>query len=127
MIGAARTAIYTLLKTVTSLSASNVYFQEADKDIADPYCVFMETGNPADHDTGNYFEEIFFQVAVYSKTLATIETILANVKIAFDDATLTVSGYVFDGINRIATITRPQDDEGWYMTLVEYRISLTET
>jgi len=126
MIAAARTAIYVELLTVTSLSASNVHFQEAPQATADPYCVFMETGNPAERDTGNYFDDIFFQIAVYSKTLATIETIIGNVKTEFDTVDLSIAGYTFDGISRIATLTRPQDEEGWYMMLVEYRIQLTE-
>ena len=127
MIAAARTAIYVQLKGVTDLSASNVHFQEAPQAIADPYCVFMETGSPSEHDTGDYFDTIFFQAAVYSKTLATIETIIANIKAAFDTAALSISGYDFDGISRVATLTRPQDEEGWYMMLVEYQIFLAST
>ena len=126
MITAARTAIYTLLKTVTDLGVSNVYFQEAPQATADPYCVFMEADQPSERDTGNYYDDIFLQITVYSKTLATIETIISNVKTAFDVADLTITGYVHDGINRVSTLTAPQDEEGFYSENVIYRIQLTE-
>ena len=95
MIPQLRTALYVTGKTVTGLSATNLFHLEAKQNTAMPYCVFKDVATPRDFDSGSSFETAVVQFSLFNRSLGAIETISTALQAVFDFGKddLSVTGY----------------------------------
>lgn len=129
MITKVRTALNTLLKTATGISASNLYFNDAPPRAVQPYCIFSFTANAVDRDTATEFNDIFIQIDLFGKTLKTVETLEAALKTVLDGVSLSLTLHNSAPLFRISGgVTRKDMSEAgnYWRVVMEYKLMLDE-
>lgn len=123
MTSALRTGIYTLGKTVTGLSATNFFFDEAKHTQSGQYCIFFSVDNFYTWDSGAVFETDNIQFNFYGSNLANLETLVTNFQTVFDFGkdSLTVTGYSVISLTR-NSISRPVKVDKIWQIILEYRV-----
>lgn len=124
MNSALRAGIYTLGKTVTGLSASNLYYENAKHSQQSLYCVFFGVDEDFQFDSGAQHEVSNVQFTFYGTNLANLETQVTNFRTVFDFTTsLSVSGYTVIEVRRTITIP-PRKFDGMWQIVLEYRFEI---
>lgn len=75
-------------ETVTS----NFYQRKAPSDVT-KFCVWTYFGNELRGDTKNEFEDVYFQIACYDRTLSLAKQLGASIKTAFMSADFSTTNY----------------------------------
>lgn len=123
MIPEARTAIFNLGKNITGLS-NNFYYMQAPGSVHEPYAVFSQVSNPFSQDSGNDFEDIYFQINIYSLSAAESGTIFEAAKTKFDnsESTLILNSFYVVRIQR--QFTREALLDKVFMNSIQYHLQL---
>ena len=122
MNAALRTGIYTLGKTVTGLSATNLFYRDAKHTQESSFCVFWGVTNTQFIDSGTQFEIDNVQFDFFGTNLSSLETIVLAFKTMFDyTSSLTVTGYTVMSVTRSLERPAQKFDKVWQISL-EYEI-----
>jgi hypothetical protein len=121
-----RGQLNTLLKTVSGLSASNVYFNDAPPKASQPYCVFLFVAQPVTRDTGKEYNDFFIQISLVGKTLATLETLEAAVKVALEGGTVTLTDHNAVQLRQLSGGANRREVGNYWQIILEYKLTLDE-
>lgn len=119
-----RLAIYAKGSVITGLTGG-FWFVGADQNTKDNYSVFSFVTNTNTRDTATLFEKVYLQINVYSQDRETLETLVENMKAAFDDteSSWSLASYNFIRIER-NFVRGPVDLDYIFQTTIQYEIDL---
>ena len=125
MITEVRNNIYTLGAAITGLSG-RFYAVEAPQNADYEYAVFSYVSNNQTRDSASKFEEIYFQINHYGKTLATLETIAKASRAKFEDSesSWSLSEYHLDRIE--FQLSRESKLGDVFQITHQYKLELTK-
>lgn len=128
MVTVLRNEIYRLGKTVSGLSATNIWYLEAPQNTALPYCVFTEFAHPYSFDSGSQYDEVYVQFAIYETRVSNLETLTAALKAVFDFArsSFSVTGYNVITCVRMSDLPI-QKFENVYSSIIQYKIEIQKS
>jgi hypothetical protein len=104
------------------------YYLEAPIDVIEPYAVLSSTGNEHIQDTGNEFEDIYFQVNVYSKDADEVNELSLKIIREYKNSEAIINAkltdYHIDEIRRRKIFSRKF--EGVFINTIDFYIDLTK-
>ena len=131
--GIIRTAIYNKYVANTSLPlyidiGTKFYYDEADKEVVAPYCVFHIFDEIYDFTFDLEFEECLVQFDYYGKTANECDDGVIDIKALFDYAALSITGYTFLKLERQLVIpaSKVEPDDLW-VGVVRYELLMKKT
>lgn len=124
MISVLRNEIYRLGKTVTGLSAANLYYDEAAPGLTGTYAIITGLSDLPSYDSGSVFEEVYWNIAGWAQTCYAVETLEKNIKTVFDlCSSFSVAGYSTIINIRISSIPSTKRGDLWNI-VIAYKIEL---
>lgn len=127
MIYALRKEIYRLLKTVSGLDSSNVFYGRAPQKQMTKYCVFMEYATPNSWDSGTKYEVVYVQFSVYGSKLRDVEAISESIQSVFDfkSESFSITGYDSVSCTRQSNQrARKSESDKWWNEITQYKIEI---
>jgi len=122
-----RQAIYDHTISASSLSASNTFWVKAKQEQTGTYCVLSLISNPLNKDSQKQYEEIFFQISLFGKSLSSLESIESEILDLWDFSSTTLknrfTNFSVVGVGRIARGSLRVEDDYWH-NYIQYKLEL---
>ncbi len=123
MIPETRAAIYNVGKNITGLTGGFFYLIAPSLTVS-PYAVFSQISNPFTQDTVNDFEDVYFQINIYSLSAAEAGTLFEAAKKLFDNAEAQLTTVNYSAIRIQRQLTRESVLDKTFMNTIQYRLQL---
>lgn len=123
MIAQIETGFETKLKLITAV-ANSVYTDAAPENVVDPYLLLsLPTGND-DYDTMKTYPQYMIQVAGYSRSKSTLQTLEANVLVKMDLKQTSYSLTNYNIVNIINKFKTQGELDGVYFFIHQYKVDI---